>query len=101
MGRVRKRKTKFHSWLEEQNKDKSFVNEKSLYESVAIRFVGIFEGQRTYKWKCPSCEGNYSYSDKINAKWGHPEDKVFCAVCCKYYNFEEDVSEGLHQKRNL
>lgn len=88
MGKKRKRTTKFHTWLEEQKNAKETANEVEKVK-VTIKFVGVFDGQRTFRWKCPSCEGNYSYSNKINAQWGHPEDKVFCAVCCEYYDFEE------------
>ncbi|MEJ8548439.1 hypothetical protein [Brevibacillus borstelensis] len=38
-----------------------------------------------YIWSCPGCNGTYSWSKQINAMWGHPDDKAFCAVCFKYY----------------
>lgn len=58
-------------------------------KKVVINFLDVIDGQKTYNWECPSCEGNFSYSNKINNMWGHPEDKVFCAVCCEYYDMEE------------
>lgn len=42
-----------------------------------------------YSWSCPSCDsGSFTYSEQINARWGHPADKVFCAVCRKYFDIE-------------
>lgn len=44
--------------------------------------------EKLYTWECPNHSGSFTYSKRINRQWGHPEDKVFCAVCCKYYDFE-------------
>jgi hypothetical protein len=38
-----------------------------------------------YYWNCTECKGSFSWSRQINTMWGHPDDKAFCAVCCKYY----------------
>lgn len=41
-----------------------------------------------YRWNCPNHDGTFSWSKQINAQWGHPDDKAFCAVCFKYYNIQ-------------
>jgi len=47
------------------------------------------EGNMYYRWTCPKCEGNYTYSRSINNQWGIPEDKLFCACCGILYDFEK------------
>jgi len=55
-----------------------------------------------YSWACPTCKGSFTYSPNINRMWGHPIDKLYCAVCCKYYDIdtEEDLkyATGLRKK---
>lgn len=43
-----------------------------------------------YKWECPTCEnGNFSWSEKINIRRGHPFNKAYCGVCNTYHDIEK------------
>lgn len=42
-----------------------------------------------YRWTCPKCTGNYSYSESINNRWEIPHDKVYCGCCNILYNFDK------------
>ncbi len=56
--------------------------------TITVKLTRIPDDEEfLYTWECPECHGNYTYSRRINAQWGHPKDKVFCAVCSRYYNF--------------
>lgn len=71
------------------------TNRLAKYKNInqIIKLYPVKNMSDVYSWECPNHEGSFSYSEAINRQWGHPVDKVFCAVCGMYYDFEiEDNS---------
>jgi uncharacterized protein YbaR (Trm112 family) len=44
-----------------------------------------------WKWQCPRCSNglSYTYSKRINHQWGIPDNKVYCAICKTFYDYEK------------
>jgi hypothetical protein len=52
-----------------------------------------YEDGTHWRWNCPNHGGTFTYSKSINRQWGIPEDKVYCAVCDKLYDFEKETEK--------
>jgi hypothetical protein len=70
----------------EQNEAKKQQDWENNLLTVTLKKDDSYMGN--YRWKCPNHDGTFSWSRQINARWGHPDDFAFCAVCCVYHKIQ-------------
>jgi len=89
----RSRSQKYIHQLNKEHGIKSVETTRTLKTMNVIEKITLLPSPMIghYYWKCPGCGGSFSWSKQINYKWGHPEDKAFCAACSIYYEINNII----------